>query len=75
MKYVYEIRDLDDSLQVYAVMVSDEGGLSSLIEDAIADAKEKHEGNWTIDDIIEEIEEQLSENHSFEWANTYNIYI
>ena len=75
MKYVYEIRDLDDSLQVYAVMISDEGGLSALIEDAIADAKTKHEGCWSIDDVVDEIDEQLSENHSFEWADTYNIYI
>lgn len=75
MKYVYEIRDLDDSLQVYAVIVSDEGGLSSLIEDAIWDAKEKNTDGYLMDDVIMEIEEQLKENHSFEWADTYNIYI
>lgn len=75
MKYAYEIRDLDNSLEVYAVIVSDEGGLSTLIEDAIWDAKIEHEGDWTIDDIVEKINEQLNENHSFEYADTYNIYV
>ena len=77
MKNVYMIKDFDDPLEVYGVIVSDER-IADPIKDAINGAKAWMEENdytgYDID-IVQDFIEHALKGHSYEWAMDYNLYM
>lgn len=77
MKNVYVIKDFNDPLDVFGVIVSDEN-LAELILQAIDRAKawlsENDYDGYDTDIICPRIEEALV-GHEYDWAYDYNLYV
>lgn len=77
MKNVYVIKDFNDPLDVFGVIVSEEN-LAELIMQAIDGAKAWLEENdydgYDTDIIYDRIEEALV-GHKYDWAYDYNLYV
>lgn len=74
---VYVIRDIEDALEVYGVIVSKED-LYGLIDETIDEAKEEmmetNFDGYDTDFIFEKLKEALA-GHQYSWADDYNMYI